>query len=51
VAGDYDGDGKTDFAVFRPTDKNWYLQRSQAGFAAIQFGAIADKPIPASFIP
>ena len=43
----YDGDGKTDIAVFR--DGNWYLQRSQTGFAAVQFGASGDIPQPADF--
>ena len=46
---DYDGDGKADVAVFR--NGIWYLQRSQNGFAAEQFGAVNDKPLPASFIP
>ncbi|MEP6945215.1 MAG: hypothetical protein ABJA02_04805, partial [Acidobacteriota bacterium] len=39
---DYDGDGKTDESVFRPSDNVWYLNRSQAGFAGYQFGAAGD---------
>ncbi|MEP6945655.1 MAG: hypothetical protein ABJA02_07040, partial [Acidobacteriota bacterium] len=39
---DFDGDGKTDESVFRPSDNVWYLNRSQAGFAGYQFGAAGD---------
>lgn len=35
---DYDGDGRADAAVFRPTNNTWYIQRSGGGFQAVQFG-------------
>ncbi len=35
---DFDGDGKTDISVFRPSEGNWYLNRSTAGFTADQLG-------------
>ena len=46
---DFDGDGKTDISVFRPSEGNWYLNRSTAGFTATAWGASGDKLIPADF--
>ncbi|HEX9962420.1 MAG TPA: FG-GAP-like repeat-containing protein, partial [Pyrinomonadaceae bacterium] len=46
---DFDGDGRTDLSVFRPSEGNWYLQRSSAGFSAVQFGASADTIVPADY--
>lgn len=46
---DFDGDGKTDESVFRPSDNVWYLNRSQAGFAGFQFGTAGDLIAPADF--
>lgn len=45
--GDFDGDGRTDHAVFR--DGIWYLLRSTAGFAALQFGLAGDIPQPGDY--
>ncbi|HEX6124238.1 MAG TPA: FG-GAP-like repeat-containing protein [Pyrinomonadaceae bacterium] len=42
---DFDGDGKDDLAVFRPSNSVWYLNRSTSGFFATQFGISTDKPI------
>lgn len=46
---DFDGDGKTDVSVFRPSNSVWYVQGSQAGFSARQFGISTDQPVPADF--
>jgi len=46
---DFDGDGRADISVFRPSDGVWYLLRSSAGFSAAQFGLSADKPSPADY--
>ena len=44
---DFDGDGRSDTAVFRPPTGTWYMQMSQDGTTGVQFGAAADKIVPA----
>jgi putative transposon-encoded protein len=46
---DFDGDGKTDLSVFRPSEGNWYLNRSTDGFAVTTFGSSTDTPVPADY--
>lgn len=47
---DYDGDGKADVSVFRPSNSYWYLSRSSdSQFTYHYFGAPGDIPAPADF--
>jgi hypothetical protein len=46
VPGDYDEDGKTDYAVWRPTEGNWYIISSSNTAVPIvkQWGLSGDIP-------
>jgi hypothetical protein len=47
---DFDGDSKTDISIFRPSNGQWWINRSSTGqTTALQFGASTDKTVPADF--
>ncbi len=46
---DFDGDGMTDISVYRPSEGNWYLNRSTAGFTVVGFGFATDLLTPGDY--
>lgn len=47
---DFDGDGRTDLSVFRPSDGTWYILNSGSNTYRVQpFGANGDKIVPGDY--
>ena len=45
VAGNFTGDGKSNVAVFRPSNGTWYVR----GVASAQYGQAGDIPVPGDY--
>jgi CSLREA domain-containing protein len=49
---DFDGDGKSDLTVFRPSSRQWYTLQSSSNYttsSVVEWGLASDTPVPADY--
>lgn len=46
---DYDGDGRSDISVFRPSNGSWFINGSTSGGSQFPFGISTDKIVPGDY--
>jgi len=46
VPADYDGDGKADIAIWRPSTGEFWISGSRVGTAVYVWGVAGDIPVP-----
>jgi hypothetical protein len=50
VDGDFDGDRRSDIALYRPSTGTWFTLNSSNGqVAAVRFGLAEDNPVPGDY--
>jgi MBG domain (YGX type) len=52
LSADFDGDGRTDLAVYRPSTGQWFVEEASTNFAGqllATFGGPKDIPVPADY--